>query len=204
MFTQPDPAFLLVDWDAIVDASAMTHFHMDYWTATPLTTGMIANPKWSNHVGNAGETSAFELTNPVTTFGEWVSIDIPIANFDAGDPAQQRDALRQFVLTVVGADPGARTVFIDNIYLHDNTLGVNDFDASTITSFPNPVSNNWNVSSIEPISQITVFDVLGKAVMTVNPNQTDVTVNMSELQAGIYMAQVSTQQGTKTIKLVKR
>ena len=103
VLTQPDPGFLLVDWGGPLDASAMTHFHMDYWTSTDLTTGLIANPKWSNHVGDAGETSAFELTNPVNTFGEWVSIDIPLVDFDAGDATQQRDALRQFVLTVVGA-----------------------------------------------------------------------------------------------------
>ncbi len=205
VFTQPDPSFLLVDWGTIVDNSDLTHFHMDYWTDTPLSTGLIANPKWSNHVGDAGETSAFELTNPVTTFGEWVSIDIPIADFDAGDPTQQRDALRQFVLTVVGADAGSRTVFIDNIYLHDDTtLNVEEFDAGSINTYPNPVVSDWTLQSLDPITEITVFDILGKAVMTLQPNQTNYTVNMAGLQSGIYIAKVSTNLGVKTVKLVKR
>lgn len=197
--------FLLVDWGTIVDASAMTHFHMDYWTDTSLATGMIANPKWSNHVGDAGETSAFELTNPVGTFGEWVSIDVPLTDFVAGDPTQQRDALRQFILTVVGADPGTRTVFLDNVYLHDNTiLSVDEFDAASISAYPNPAQSNWNVASVEPITQIAVYDILGKAVMVETPNNTKVTMDISSLPAGLYMANVTTAQGSKTIKLLKK
>lgn len=118
---QPAAEFLLVDWGLPVDNTAMTHFHMDYWIQTDLSAGLIVNPKWSNHVGDVGETSAFQLTNAATTFGEWVSIDIPIADFDADDPTQQRDALRQFVLTVAGAETGDRTIFLDNLYLHNNT-----------------------------------------------------------------------------------
>lgn len=197
--------FLLVDWGTIVDASERTHFHMDYWTDTPLATGMIANPKWSNHVGDAGETSAFEYTNPVGTFGEWVSIDIPISDFAAGDPTQQRDALRQFILTVVGADNGTRTVFVDNIYLHDNeVLNVNEFDTTSITAYPNPAQSNWSVTSVEPITQISVFDILGKAVLVENPNNTNVTMDISSLPAGMYLANIATAQGAKTIKLIKK
>lgn len=203
-FFQPDPAFLLVDWGDIVDASNMTHFHMDYWTDTAFQTGMIANPKWSNHVGNAGETSAFELTNPVTTFGEWVSVDIPIADFDAGDPTQQRDALRQFILTVVGADNGTRTVFIDNIYLHDNTtLGTEDFNGVKVAAFPNPVTNDLNFGSTEVINEITIYNMLGQSVLQDAPNSSNVSLDVSQLPTGTYIARIATATGSKTLKVVK-
>ncbi len=205
VFTQPDPAFLLVDWGDIVDASAMTHFHMDYWTDTPLQTGLIANPKWSNHVGNAGETSAFELTNPVTSFGAWVSIDIPLADFDAGDPTQQRDALRQFVLTVVGADNGARTVFVDNIYLHNDTvLGTEDFNAVKIAAYPNPVTNELNLSTTENIKQITIYNMLGQVVLKDTPNGSNVSLDVSKLTTGHYIARITTDSGSQTVKVVKQ
>ena len=125
-FVQPDPGFLLVDWGALVDNTAMTHFHMDIWIQTNLATGLVINPIWSNHVGNMGETSNFGMTNPVNTFGEWISIDVPLTAFDFGTMPgqQQRDALRQFVMTVAGADTGARTVFLDNVYLHNNTTSM--------------------------------------------------------------------------------
>jgi len=140
---QPDPQFLLVDWGTVVDNTAMTHFHMDYWIDTDLSTGLIANPALSNHVGDAGETSVFGLTNPVTTFGEWVSVDIPLENFDFGDNTQQRDALRQFVLTVAGADTGARTIFLDNITVYD-LLG-----RSVSVATPNAATFDINASNLK-------------------------------------------------------
>ncbi|MEM7187645.1 MAG: T9SS type A sorting domain-containing protein, partial [Bacteroidota bacterium] len=164
----------------------------------------IANPKWSNHVGNMGETSFFELTNPVTTFGEWVSIDIPLTDFDGGDPSL-RDALRQFVLTVVGADSGTRKVFIDNIYLHQNTvLSTEDNNAVEIAAVPNPVINDLNLRSNESINQITIYNAVGQVVLQNAPNSSDVNLDVSQLQTGIYIARVATDSGSQILRVVKR
>ena len=205
-FTQPDPQFLLVDWGTIVDNTAMTHFHMDYWISTDLATGLIANPALSNHVGDAGETSVFGLTNPVTTFGEWVSVDVPLENFDFGDNTQQRDALRQFVLTVAGADNGTRTVFLDNIYLHNNTtLSTEEFTAVDISVYPNPSIDNWTITSnADIITSVEVYDLLGKRVAVASPEATTFDIDASTLRRGLYIATITTNRGQETIKLIKR
>ncbi len=202
---QPASEFLLVDWGLPVDVSAMTHFHMDYWIQTDLNVGLIANPKWSNHVGDAGETSAFQLTNPVNTFGEWVSIDIPIADFDADDPTQQRDALRQFVLTVAGADGGDRTIFIDNLYLHQNTtLSTDEFSSLDVSVYPNPSSERWTVATnSDVITSVAVYDLAGRRVSVATPNANSFDINASNLRTGIYLATITTNQGQQTIKLIK-
>ena len=206
VFTQPDPQFLLVDWGTIIDLTGMTHFHMDYWTATDVTTGLIANPALSNHVGDAGETSVFGFTNPVTTFGEWVSVDIPLADFNFGDPTQQRDALRQFVLTVAGADNGARTVFLDNIYLHNNTtLSTEEFTIADLSVFPNPANTVWNISTRNQIiTGISVYDMAGREVRTITAGENTATIDATALSTGIYFARVTTQNGSQSIKLVKK
>jgi len=207
VFTQPDPQFLLVDWGTIVDNTAMTHFHMDYWIDTSLDAGLIANPLWSNHVGDAGETSSFGLTNPVTTFGQWVSIDVPLTDFDFGNNSnnQQRDALRQFVLTVAGADNGARTLFLDNVYLHnDTTLSTDDFNTLSINAFPNPVVNTWNLETIENITEVSVYNVLGERVLQASPNNTTATLDLSNLSAGLYIANVTSGAKSTTLKLIKK
>ena len=203
--TQPDPGFLLVDWGTTFDASAFTHFHMDYWIQTDLNVGLIANPKWSNHVGDMGETSGFALTNPVSTFGEWVSIDILLSDFDTEDPAQQRDALRQFVLTVAGADAGARTIFVDNLYLHKATLGTEDFSAVDVSIYPNPTAELWTVNANSNIiTSVAVFDMAGRRVSVATPNESTFEINASSLRAGIYLATITTAQGQKTIRLMKQ
>ncbi|WP_299215366.1 T9SS type A sorting domain-containing protein [uncultured Dokdonia sp.] len=206
VLNQPASEFLLVDWGEPLDLSALTHFHMDYWIDTSLSTGLIANPKWSNHVGDGGETSFFQLTNPVVTFGEWVSIDVPLTVFVDGDATQQRDALRQFVLTLAGAEPGTRTIFIDNLYLHNNTtLSTEEFTSLDVSVYPNPSTDRWTVStSSDSITSVAVYDLLGRRVALATPNATTFDINASNLRTGIYLATITTNQGQETIKLIKR
>jgi len=208
-FVQPDPGFLLVDWGAIVDNTAMTHFHMDIWIDTDLSTGLVINPILSNHVGDDGETSNFGLTNPVGTFGEWISIDVPLTDFDFGTNAgtQQRDALRQFVLTVAGADAGARTVFIDNIYLHnDTTLNTEDFDVTDVSVFPNPSINGvWNIETAgQNITSVEIYDISGRRVSAITPNASTVAIDAARFGSGMYIANITTVNGSQSIKLIKR
>ena len=206
-FVQPDPGFLLVDWGTLVDNTAMTHFHMDIWIDTPLSTGLVINPILSNHVGDVGETSNFGLTNPVGTFGEWISIDVPLTDFDFGTTPgeQQRDALRQFVMTVAGADTGARTVFLDNLYLHNDTvLSTDEFESTSVAAYPNPTSNNWTVSTpSQNITSVEIFNVSGQRVVVLKPNANNVTVDASRLSTGMYIATIQTNEGSTSVKLIK-
>lgn len=115
------------------------------------------------------------------------------------------DAVVQYGFKVVGinANP-ADEAALGNVVVGNTILSTPDFDASAISTFPNPVLNDWTINSRESITQVTVFDILGKTVMNVQPNKTNVVLNMAELQSGMYMAKVSTALGSKTIKLMKR
>ena len=105
--------FLGVDFSAnAFDATAFTHFHMDYWVADEITSGQVLNPKWSNHAGGA-EVNAFEYTNPVSQSGQWVSIDVPITDFTIGDTT--RDNVAQFILAAANS---LDEVYFDNIYFY--------------------------------------------------------------------------------------
>jgi hypothetical protein len=108
--------FLGTDLGSIVDASSMTHFHMDFWIADDFAAGQIFNPKWSNHAGGAGETSAFELTRAIggDDVKKWVSIDVPITDFTTGDNTQRAE-LAQFLISVASTIDIA---YIDNIYFY--------------------------------------------------------------------------------------
>lgn len=108
--------FLGTDLASKVDASAMTHFHMDFWIADDFAAGQIFNPKWSNHAGGTAETSAFEYTKAIgdTEVQTWVSIDIPLTDFQTGDPAQRAE-LAQFLISAAALIDVA---YIDNVYFY--------------------------------------------------------------------------------------
>ena len=108
--------FIGSDLGSVVDASAMTHFHMDFWISDGFTAGQVFNPKWSNHAGGGGETSAFELTRAIggTDVQKWISIDVPITDFTIGDNTQRAE-LAQFLISVASTIDLA---YVDNIYFY--------------------------------------------------------------------------------------
>ncbi|WP_438978180.1 hypothetical protein, partial [Polaribacter sp.] len=73
--------FIGMDLDTYLDATNMTHLHMDYWIATDHTAGMVLNPKLSNHAAQAGETSAIDISNIINSQAEvknWQSKDFAL------------------------------------------------------------------------------------------------------------------------------
>ena len=186
-----------------IDASGMTHFHMDFWTDNADLTGKVFNSKFSQWGGGASEVSAMELninggTTPAIVTGAWVSIDVEIAtNFSNN---LTRDDLAQFLIT-----SNLGVVYVDNIYFHKNTvLSVDEFNTSSFKAYPNPTNDSWNVVTDDTvINTIQVFDIAGRQVMAMKPNATRATINATALQGGIYFAKVSTDKGTSSVKLVK-
>jgi hypothetical protein len=53
------------------------------------------------------------------------------------------------------------------------------------------------------IKTINVFDILGKNVLSLAPNASEVNVDGSTLKSGLYFAQVKTEAGINSIKLIK-
>lgn len=83
-------------------------------------------------------------------------------------------------------------------------LSVDEFDSNTITYFYNSNTNSLNLkSSTLAFSNIEVYDILGKQVLNKKLNSNEETINLSATQEGVYIAKVSTNYGTKTIKFVK-
>jgi hypothetical protein len=135
--------FLGTQLNTVVDATAMTNFHMDVWIADDFEAGQIFNPKWSNHTGGAGETNAFELTKPVgdTDAKKWIAIDVPITDF-AGDAT--RADLTQFLIAVAGKIDVA---YVDNIYFYKGGGSGGPADPSTAAPAP-PARDAADVVSI--------------------------------------------------------
>jgi len=75
-----------------------------------------------------------------------------------------------------------------------------------IKLFPNPVNKQLTLSSSnEPIHTVEILNLLGKQVYKASGLYTSTfTINNITWQKGIYLAQVYTASGAKTIRVVKR
>lgn len=188
------------------NATDMTHMHIDYWVADALTGGEVFNPKWSNHTGGAGETNAIIYTNPVSTSGSWVSLDVALDDFaEAGAPGSgvARENLSQLVL-----DPSNTIdlIYVDNIYLYRAaTASTDDFEKVSFKAYPNPTQDNWVVKSKgQSISSIQVYNILGKQVLSLAPSSNEARIDGSSLNTGLYFAKIKSDGSSQTIKLVKK
>jgi hypothetical protein len=99
-----------------IDASAMTHFHMDIWTPDATDGGEVFKLKLvdfgADGAWSGGDDVEHELSFSAPTLAtkEWVSIDVPLSEF-----ANMTTVAHQAQMIISG-DLG--TVFVDNIYYY--------------------------------------------------------------------------------------
>ncbi|MDB9960984.1 T9SS type A sorting domain-containing protein [Oceanihabitans sp.] len=188
------------------DATEFPFFHMDIWTDSD-TMDKSFNFKFSDWQGGTMEVGALEysMTNasspvvlPNPNPGTWISIDLQLSDFTVINGVDGSDFV-QFIIT-----SNLVNVYYDNLYVHNNNLSVDEFSLDNISVYPNPTLNVWNVkTSAQTINSIQVFDILGKQVLTLNPNTQDAVIDASTLNSGLYFAKVNSDAGTQTLKLVR-
>ena len=96
-------------------------------------------------------------------------------------------------------------VYFDNIYFSgvQPTMKTEDFNKVSFAAYPNPTQNKWNITASQSITSVQLFDVSGKQIKTVQPNGLNAVIDASGLSNGLYFANVQTENGSRTIKLVK-
>ncbi len=94
-----------------VDASEMTHIHVDIYVNEAITSGDFIRLQLINSVGNNESSGSVTFSSGVLREGEWVSFDVPLADFNLA--AQDQIGLIFFV-----SDATISDVYIDNIYYY--------------------------------------------------------------------------------------
>ncbi len=126
-----------------VNATNMTHFHLDIWTPDEVTAAkafkVLLVDFGPNNSFGGGDDSSHELTfrAPLITSGNWVGIDVPLTAFSG---LTRRGNLAQLVLS--GDFPN---VYIDNVYFYKSGGGG---PTAPTTAAPVPVYPATNVISI--------------------------------------------------------
>ena len=98
-----------------INASAMTHFHVDVWTPnmTAFRVKLVDFGANAIYQGSPNDDTEHELTFTPTLSG-WNSYDIPLANFTG---LLNKNHIAQLIFS--GNPSGAGTVYIDNVYFHN-------------------------------------------------------------------------------------
>lgn len=83
-------------------------------------------------------------------------------------------------------------------------LGVNNFDLSKLTYYPNPVNDQLTITYSDVITNVEVFNLNGRLVMKNNFDKETVQLDFSRLSAGTYMLNIKTKENSQFIKIVKK
>jgi hypothetical protein len=84
------------------------------------------------------------------------------------------------------------------------TLSVNEFDANAFAYYPNPVSDELNLSYSYGLTSVKVFDSLGRQVYFKKLNEDVVKLDMSSMVRGVYFVEVTSKESSKTIRVIKK
>lgn len=70
--------------------------------------------------------------------------------------------------------------------------------------YPNPVKTNVHISNEAIIEKIEVLSLYGQKMTELRPNATTTQVDMSYLDAGMYLLVVYTENGKEVLNVVKQ
>lgn len=72
-----------------------------------------------------------------------------------------------------------------------------------VSLYPNPTSNVLNIESVGTIQNIAIFNVLGQEVMNKLTNETLVSLDVSGLNAGVYVIKTVIDGNVSSTKFIK-
>ncbi len=141
-----------------------------------------------------------ELDTNTTLENQWETLTWDFSGQTAGIDFTTVVVFFEFVPDLPG---DGSTYYYDDIEV-TQALSISDYESFSVSSFPNPVKNIWNVSSIDEISQLNIYNILGENVATFSPYMNTYSLDMSHFNSGIYLMKIVSSKGeTNTLKVLK-
>ena len=138
-------------------------------------------------VANGWQTMEFNFNNQATG----------TAAFNAAFPYDKASIFFNF-----GVAGSGQTYYFDDMKF-GAALGVASFEASNIRMYPNPTSTVFTIEANDVIENVSLYNVLGQEVLVRNSNSNSVTLDVANLQTGVYVVKTMIGGVTATSRLVK-
>ncbi|GHC50270.1 hypothetical protein GCM10008083_12240 [Ulvibacter litoralis] len=97
----------------------------------------------------------------------------------------------------------ANTDATTDIVFDCDILGVNDTTLEGFTYFPNPVTNTLHLNAQDIIENVIVYNMIGQKVLEEKTDRINTELNLSNLQTGTYILEVSSKGTTGVYRIIK-
>lgn len=89
------------------------------------------------------------------------------------------------------------------IELPELFISTSAFDESNFSFYPNPVKSILTINSVNPVSSIQIFDVLGRQVFERDFEETNPSLLLDELSSGTYLMKVKIGEFSEIFRFIK-
>lgn len=96
---------------------------------------------------------------------------------------------------------GASKAYAQNIFVEDDTAGINDFNTQSISIYPNPTSGILHIQSDVAIEKIEIYSLTGQLL---KKEHSTTELNLNNLNKGVYLIKISPEKGTSLTKKIIR
>jgi len=136
--------------------------------------------------------------------GSWQSVNVPLSFFE-GLGFSKTNFLQYKLGT--SSDLVSDIVYFDNIYFSQNqgtVLSTRSNEAAIFDMYPNPANTLVTIDAKNSIDSVSVFNLLGQEVMKATPNAVQATLDITNLNAGVYLVKTTSEGKSSTSRLIKR
>lgn len=189
-------------------------------TAGPFDTDIVAFIDWNGNelLDDAGEIyEVGTLSNSTGSDGISVSLDITVPeDVQAGETRiritkifTDEDSVAIIDPCAISFNPFDQGVFPGfgqalDFTLNVETLSTGDFNASSVSIYPNPVTHTLHIENeLVTFEGFTITDIAGRIIQNIL-NPTSQELNVTDLQSGVYFLSIRTTGGTVVKKFIKQ
>jgi len=150
---------------------------------------------------HADVTHTVETEATTTVAAGWEVLEFDFSNQAAGTESLSHGLNNGWVYDKVsiffnfgvdGPTAGEKTYYFDNVAFGSlASLGVDDVNLVTVKVYPNPTKDILNIASQLTIKKLSIYTVLGKEVKRIEMNKKSQSIDVSELNSGIYFVRYS-------------
>lgn len=93
---------------------------------------------------------------------------------------------------------------IARIAANSSPLSIDDPKMTTLKYYPNPIENTFHIESQHQIRTITMSNLLGQKLLTLEGNDNSIEVQVAQLPLGVYEVNVVSGEKTESFKVIKK